>query len=116
MSWLSCPICGQYHGSTACPNRAGKQTPWHNIWPQRVADNETAEKLQAVTKELKAVQDELSALRKELLGFKIKLNAKQAKIDELMFEFCPEEMTKSQIDEYEKWVRPYDEESKKAET
>lgn len=104
MSWLSCPICGQYHRSTACPNRDRKQIPWTQIWPQNVVDTETAEKLQTTTAELKAVQDELSALRKELLGFKIKLNAKQAKIDELMFEFCPEETTKSQIDEYENHV------------
>ncbi|MBK8974140.1 MAG: hypothetical protein IPM37_23275 [Hahellaceae bacterium] len=108
MSWLEYPTCWQ------CPNRDRKQTTWQNIWPHHVVDTETAEKLEAVNKELKAVQDELSALRKEMIGFKIKLNAKQAKIDELMFEFCPEEMTKSQIDEYEKWVRPYDEESKKA--
>lgn len=30
------------------------------------------------------------------------LDAKQAKIDALMFEFCPEEMTAEQISKYEK--------------
>lgn len=33
------------------------------------------------------------------------LDAKQAKIDELMFEYCPDEMTTEQIAEYEKHVR-----------
>ena len=34
------------------------------------------------------------------------LSAAQAKIDELMLEYCPEEMTNEQIAEYEKHQRP----------
>jgi len=34
------------------------------------------------------------------------LDAKQAQIDSLMLEYCPDEMTKEQIEEWEKHQRP----------
>jgi len=34
------------------------------------------------------------------------IKAKQAKIDALMFEYCPDEMTKEQVEEYAKHQQP----------
>lgn len=43
-------------------------------------------------------KDEIESLRQQL-------SAAQAKIDELMLEYCPEEMTNEQLAEYEKHQR-----------
>ena len=42
----------------------------------------------------------------EIESLRQQLSAAQAKIDELMLEYCPEEMTNEQIAEYEKHQRP----------
>lgn len=43
-----------------------------------------------------------AALRAELAEAKKDRDAKQAKIDELMLEYCPEEITPEQLAEYER--------------
>lgn len=45
-------------------------------------------------------------VREEIESLRQQLSAAQAKIDELMLEYCPEEMTNEQIAEYEKHQRP----------
>ena len=42
----------------------------------------------------------------EIESLRQQLSAAQARIDELMLEYCPEEMTNEQIAEYEKHQRP----------
>lgn len=39
------------------------------------------------------------------LAYRAKYEAAQAKIDKLMFEYCPDEMTAEQIAEYERNIR-----------
>lgn len=45
-----------------------------------------------------AIADEIESLRSQV-------EAKQAEIDSLMFEYCPDDMTPEQIAEYEKHQR-----------
>lgn len=47
-------------------------------------------------------------LQKESDELREQLAAAQAKIDSLMFEYCPDEMTPEQIAEWGKWQRPID--------
>lgn len=42
----------------------------------------------------------------ELCQTKHKVQAKQAEIDRLMLEFCPDEMTPEQVDEWNRHQRP----------
>ena len=45
-------------------------------------------------------------LEKEITELKRQLDAKQARIDELMIEYCPDEMTEEQWKTYEKHQVP----------
>ena len=69
----------------------------------------------ALKAELAAAQDDVVAWKYEADGFRrnrdalsAELLAAQAKIDSLMFEYCPDEMTPEQISEWGKWQRPID--------
>ncbi len=45
-------------------------------------------------------------LMNEFMEVVKELNAAQAKIDSLMLEYCPDEMTRTQLAEYEKHQKP----------
>lgn len=47
----------------------------------------------------------IDRLQAELVAEKRKSDAKQARIDELMFEYCPDDMTREQLDEYARHQR-----------
>jgi uncharacterized protein involved in exopolysaccharide biosynthesis len=53
-----------------------------------------------------ALERENHTLNEKYESLRQQLSAAQAKIDELMLEYCPEEMTNEQIAEYEKHQRP----------
>jgi hypothetical protein len=48
---------------------------------------------------------QLDAAWQEIAVLKAKLAAKQARIDELMMEYCPDEMTEEQLEEWSKHQR-----------
>lgn len=50
-------------------------------------------------------QDNAEDFEALYLAYRAKYEAAQAKIDELMFEYCPDEMTAEQIAEYERNIR-----------
>lgn len=53
---------------------------------------------------------EIEALKRRNNKLEQKNNSLQSKIDWLMMEWCPEEMTKEQLEEFEKHIRPVDDE------
>lgn len=56
---------------------------------------------------LKGVKAEHSALSNELAQCQKELNAKQAKIDSLMLEYCPDEMTEAQFNKWGECQMPH---------
>ncbi len=50
-------------------------------------------------------QDNAEDFEALYLAYRAKYEAAQAKIDELMLEYCPDEMTAEQIAEYERNIR-----------
>lgn len=52
--------------------------------------------------------NDLPIITLEVERMKVELNKLQARLDEIMFEYCPEEMTKEQLAEYEKSVKVVD--------
>ena len=51
---------------------------------------------------------QIDKLDKIINGLLASLDVQQAKIDRLMLEYCPEEMTKEQKENYERCQRPHD--------
>ena len=52
------------------------------------------------------LEDELNELKRQRNEYKADASAKQAEIDRLMLEFCPDEMTPEQIEEWGKHQVP----------
>lgn len=52
------------------------------------------------------VQWAIREFNKDIIEFNKEKGALQAKIDQLMLEFCPEEMTQEQIENWEKHQKP----------
>jgi hypothetical protein len=62
--------------------------------------------------ELAACSDAFDRQQEQLDRHADQLASKQAKIDSLMFEYCPEEITEEQFNEWKKHQQPVKEEGK----
>ena len=60
------------------------------------------------SKQLTALRAEVATLKEQLAAAVKDANSKQARIDELMLEYCPDEMMPEQIEEWAKHQVPDD--------
>ena len=65
--------------------------------------------------ELSALRAEVASLKEQLAAAKKDVDSKQARIDELMLEYCPNEMSPEQIEEWAKHQVPDGAEKKASE-
>lgn len=56
-------------------------------------------------------EQEYEELKSQVVELKLEVDAKQARIDELMLEFCPNEMSQEQLDNWGKHQVPADPQS-----